>query len=289
MHRYKIIYDCDNTMGLQHKDVDDGLTLMYLIGNENVELIGLTSTHGNGSVEEVHENNLRIMNLLDKEYKPIFKGGDLKNGRISEAAKFLAISASRYKGEITVLATGSMSNLYGAYLYDENFYKNVKSIVLMGGITKPLMISGVQVKELNLSCDYEASYSVLTSGADITILDGHVTLQALFREKELNLLKNSSNKILRSAYNEIEPWFNSMEKTFNIKGFCNWDAAAAMYITNKELFNENFVYINPNMEKLKSGMITLNKDNEGFKVNMPNNIIDVDKFNSILIENWAKL
>ncbi|MBE6077672.1 nucleoside hydrolase [Clostridium sporogenes] len=287
MHR--IIYDCDNTMGLKDKDVDDGLTLMYLIGNENVELIGLTSTHGNGTVEEVHENNLRIMNLLDKEYKPIFKGGDLNTGRISEAAKFLAISASRYKGEITILATGSMSNLYGAYLYDENFYKNVKNIVLMGGITKPLLISGVEVRELNLSCDYEASYSVLTSGADITILDGHVTLQALFREKELNVLKNSSNEILRYVYKEIEPWFNSMEKTFNIKAFCNWDASAAMYITNKEIFNENFVYINPDIEELKSGIISLSEKDNGFKVNMPNKIIDLDKFNSILIEKWGKL
>jgi inosine-uridine nucleoside N-ribohydrolase len=33
-----VIFDCDNTMGLPNKDVDDGLTLMYLIGNKNIEL-----------------------------------------------------------------------------------------------------------------------------------------------------------------------------------------------------------------------------------------------------------
>ncbi len=92
---------------------------------------------------------------------------------------------------------------------------------------------------------------------------------------------------MRGAYEEIEPWFNSMEKTFNIKAFCNWDAAAAMYITNKEIFNENFVYIKPNIEDLKSGIITLSEEDKGFEVNMPNKIIDLDKFNSILIEKWG--
>lgn len=289
MGRYRVIYDCDNTMGIKNKDVDDGLTLMYLIGNKEVELVGLTSTHGNDKVEVVHENNLRVMNLLDKEYKPIFKGGDLETGRISEAAKFLAITTSRYKGEITILATGSMSNLYGAYLYDENFYKNVKNIVIMGGIIEPLVISGKEVKELNLSCDYEAAYNLLTSGADITILNGHTTLQALFREKELNTLKNSKKEILRNVYEEIKPWYDLMEERFNIKAFCNWDAAAALYITNKELFNDKFVYVCPKEEELKDGLISLSKDKKGFKVNMPDRIKDIDKFNSILIENWGKL
>ncbi len=62
-----------------------------------------------------------------------------------------------------------------------------------------------------------------------------------------------------------------------------------MYITNKEIFNENFVYINPHIEELKSGIITLSEEHKGFKVNMPNKIIDLDKFNSILIEKWGKL
>ena len=49
----KILYDCDNTMGLPNKDVDDGLTLMYLIGNSNIDLLGVTTTFGNSHIEDV--------------------------------------------------------------------------------------------------------------------------------------------------------------------------------------------------------------------------------------------
>ena len=38
----KIIYDCDNTFGLKNHDVDDGLTLFYLLGMPEIDLLGAT-------------------------------------------------------------------------------------------------------------------------------------------------------------------------------------------------------------------------------------------------------
>ena len=37
----KVIYDCDNTMGLDNRDIDDGLALVYLVENKDVELLGV--------------------------------------------------------------------------------------------------------------------------------------------------------------------------------------------------------------------------------------------------------
>ncbi|NEZ45931.1 nucleoside hydrolase [Clostridium niameyense] len=286
---YKVLYDCDNTMGMLNKDVDDGLTLMYLLGSKEVELMGVTSTHGNSSVEKTHSNTLKMMNYLGFENRPIFKGGDLKVGRVSEASKFLALTTSRYPKEVTVIATGSLTNLYGAYLCDENFYDNIGKIIIMGGITKPLIINGVKINELNLSCDFEASYSVLTSNADITIFNGHTSLQALFTEKEINKLKNNNEKIYRYINEKIKPWYELMEKDIGIKGFCNWDATTALYLTHKELFEDDYINICPNIENLKNGIIDLCDDNKGYKVNMPTKIKDLNRFNDILISTWGNL
>ncbi|GAA0746108.1 nucleoside hydrolase [Clostridium oceanicum] len=287
---YKVIYDCDNTMGMTGKDVDDGLTLMYLLGNEDVDLVGVTSTHGNSSVEDTHSNNLNLMNYLDKEYKPIFKGGDIESGRISEAAKYLAVACGTYPGEITVLATGSMSNLYGAYLYDENFYKNVKNIIIMGGVLNKLSLGGVNIKELNLSCDYEAAYEVLKSKANITLFTGEVCLKALFGEKELDKLKGSDNKVYSYIYNNIKDWYSIMYEKFGMKGFCNWDAAAALYIVHKELFKTENVYINPIKTQLKEGIINIDSNNKNkYKVTMATDLVDLDKFNDLLLKSWANI
>ena len=34
-----VIFDCDNTYGIKDCDVDDGLALIYLIGNSDVNLL----------------------------------------------------------------------------------------------------------------------------------------------------------------------------------------------------------------------------------------------------------
>jgi hypothetical protein len=34
----KVIFDCDNTMGLPTKEIDDGLTLYYLLGRLEIDL-----------------------------------------------------------------------------------------------------------------------------------------------------------------------------------------------------------------------------------------------------------
>ena len=44
----RVIFDCDNTMGQPYREVDDGLTLLYLLGRSDVELLGITTTFGNG-------------------------------------------------------------------------------------------------------------------------------------------------------------------------------------------------------------------------------------------------
>lgn len=283
----KIIFDCDNTMGLEGKDVDDGLTLLYLLGRKDVELSGVTLTHGNGTIEEVSNNTRRVFEDLNLKHVKYYIGSNATGNRYSEAAKFLAEETRRCPKEITILATGSMSNLYGAYLYDNEFFNNVKDIVIMGGILEPLTVGNVDVKELNLSCDYEATFKVLTSGANVTMLNGHTSLQALFGEAEIEYIRKSNNYLLNYIYNNIVPWCKHMEQYFGIKGFCNWDAAAAIYITNPELFDENIVNVLPSKELLKSGYITLS-ENGSNKINMPSLIKNLEEFNNILISAWEQ-
>jgi len=66
-------------------------------------------------------------------------------------------------------------------------------------------------------------------------------------------------------------------------GFCNWDMAAAIYMSHKELFTRDVVKISPDRERLKSG--DLNLDSQGIKeILMPRSILDMKKFNSLIFE-----
>ena len=57
----KIIFDCDNTFGVNNCDVDDGLALLYLLGRKEANLIGITSCYGNSTIETTFSNTKRML------------------------------------------------------------------------------------------------------------------------------------------------------------------------------------------------------------------------------------
>ncbi|QEK12991.1 nucleoside hydrolase [Crassaminicella thermophila] len=288
---HKIIYDCDNTMGVKERDVDDGLTLLYLLGRNDIDLLGVTTTYGNSTIDIVHNNTIQMFQDLGINNIPLHKGAPSPNHRQSAAAEFLVDMTKKYPGEITLLATGSLTNLYGAYKLDNNFFDNLKEIVLMGGIVKPLIINGKNLDELNFSCDPEATYKVLSSNAKVTILTGHICLQAVFGEAEFDrLMNNESIKIYQYIKQKTLPWYEFIMKEFGIKGFYNWDVVSAVYVTNPELFDENFQKVISSTEDLKTGYLKIDPDSStGYVVNIPTIIKDIHKFNEIIFEAWKNV
>lgn len=272
----RVIFDCDNTMGIVGKDVDDGLTLIYLLGREDIEVVGVTLTYGNSNLEDVRKATDKLVSVLGLD--------DLNVYWEEKAHKFLVEESA--KGELSILATGSMTNLYEAYKYDNEFYKGL-DIYIMGGIVEPLIINNREVRELNLASNSEAAYNVLSSNANISILNGHTTANAVFGLEEIERLRAREGKVYRYIEESIGHWIERIKELFGIDGFCNWDMAAAIYISHTELFSSDRVRIEPNKESLKIG--DLNLDRRGSKeVNMPSEILDMERFNKIVFKAFER-
>ncbi len=74
-----IIFDCDNTMGIEGCDVDDGLALFYLLGQNTVNVYGITTTYGNSDLETVYANTGRMLTEIGRRDLPLLKGCFLSN------------------------------------------------------------------------------------------------------------------------------------------------------------------------------------------------------------------
>lgn len=288
---HKILFDCDNTMGVKNCDVDDGLTLLYLLGREDINILGVTTTFGNSQIDIVYNNTKKMFDELNINDIPLLRGASSHENRQSEASEFLVKTAQNQPGEITLLATGSLTNLLGAYEIDNNFFNNLKEIVLMGGITEPLIINGKNLDELNFSCDPEASLKVLSSDTKVTVLTGHICLQAVFGEAEYKrLMEDKSIKTYQYIRDKTIGWFEFIMKEFGIKGFYNWDIVAALYITHPDLFDKNIERVVSTCEDLKKGYIQIGSLNSiGYDVNIPNIILDINRFNNIIFDSWKRV
>lgn len=281
----KIIFDCDNTMGLFTKEVDDGLTLFYLLGRPDIELLGITTTFGNGPLEKVHPQTVKMVAELNRDDLPVVRGAASRDQGPTPAAHFLAETAAKYPGELIVLATGPLGNLRGAYELDPDFYSNLKGIYCMGGYLRPIRLGRRDVAELNLSADPAASYQVLSGPCPVTLMNAQICLQAPFTWADFRKLDFWSRKTRRS----IREWLILHALFCGIGNFYLWDLLPAVCISFPELFIPNQVLIDSTPEDLEDGTLLPREGSDESLVNMPVMIKDLDRFKEVLFQAWRQI
>lgn len=280
-----IIFDCDNTYGVPDCDVDDGLTLIYLLGNKNANLLGVTTTYGNNKVEIVYPNTLKMIKELKVDNLPVIEGGKDPKDLDNKASDYLVKMANEYEGKLSILATGSLTNLYGAYLKDNTFFEKVKEIVLMGGITEPLIFAKRQMDELNFSCDPIGTYTVLTKGNNVSVITGNNCLKVLVtREDYERELSDYTNPIVPYIKNSVDYWFDYNLDKFGINGTYNWDVTAAVYLMRPELFKKNIYKMNLSVEDLERGFLHIGEENN-CTLNLPT-IDNEELYNKDIYNTW---
>ncbi|MBU5428299.1 nucleoside hydrolase [Tissierella pigra] len=249
----KIIIDCDNTFGIDGCDVDDGLAIIYALAQREVEVLGISTTFGNNSLDIVYPNTISFMKNIGYPEIPVYKGSE-DSYENNKAAKFLVEMVNKYNGDLCILATGSLTNLYDAWKIDNKFYEKIKSISLMGGITAPLVINNKILNELNFSCNAEASLNVLEHGKNITIATGNTCLDGFFTRERFETLKEG-NDFEKWLYVQCEYWFDREKNVFKNEGIYIWDILSAAALLNPNLFIKNTINISPDEESMKKGLL----------------------------------
>lgn len=238
-----ILFDCDSTLGIPGKPMDDALALLYLLGRpQEAQVLGITCTFGNGNAHEVYRATKALMQEIGRADIPVLPGADAGEAPISDAARFLVDTVNTRPGEISLIAIGSLTNLYGAYLLDNTFFEKVQEIVLMGGYTAPLLYHGRHLEELNFSVNPKAAACVLNKGRTVSILTGNNTLLPSYLPKEEFMEKMGSGS--PSGRFIAETCGYRFDVTAKLDGdaisYC-WDVVASVYLLHPELFRDKRV------------------------------------------------
>lgn len=274
---HKVILDCDNAIGIRRSDIDDGLTFLYLYGHPDVELLGLTTTFANNILPVIYHNTLQFFEDLGIGDVPVLRGGRDHKDLDSEASRFLVEQANKHPGEIELIATGSLVNVYSAYLLDNRFFEKLKGIYIMGGILEPLYLNGYLVRELNFSAAPKAAFEVFKHARNITLLSSQTTSQARFTEKEVGELYAQNTNLSRYLKPIIEDWMDFLAPRYKQRCFHNWDLVAAIAVTNPEMYETTSLRVAVVEENFTQGLLP--PDPSGKELLHPVKIRDLDVFN----------
>jgi len=280
----KVIVDCDNTFGVPGRPIDDGQTLLYLLGREDIEIIGITTTFGNSSIEDVFPATCWLMEQVGRTDIPVLKGAGRHGEGPSEASRFLADAAAAAPGEITLIAIGTLANLKAAADQDPLFFRRLEQIVTMGGYLHQLPYRGwSQVGEVNFSGDGRATWEVLRAECPVVIFNAHICFAVPFGFRELAPIAEHD---LRQYFIMKELLLSSSAQLGEAQDYL-WDLLPAVYVSYPELFHSSYVTIGSSPEEIEAGYLELSP--EGARVCMPDYIIDIDRCYEVLYEAWRKV
>ena len=202
----KLILDLDT-------GIDDALALAYALGSEDAELIGVTCTYGNVTVEQSVRNTLALLELFGRTDVPVFAGPDHARAKdsfavqeisafihgtngigevdIPDAARgveetsavdFLIDSVEAYGDDLVIVPTGPSTTIAAA-IEASNVFRESARIVMMGGaLAVPGNVNAWT--EANINQDPEATDLMFRSLRDVTMIGLDVTLQTLLTRKE---------------------------------------------------------------------------------------------------------
>jgi purine nucleosidase len=209
--RRQVILDVDT-------GVDDALAIMLAVRSPELEVLGITTVSGNVPVAQCTANTLLTLEVLEAPNVPVVSGaaaplagraftaaevhgtdglGNVTAGypaplpRVTQgAAEFLLEMIRRFPGELTLVATGPLTNVAVAIQQDREAMRAVHGVTVMGGAIRVPGNVG-PTTEFNFAVDPEAAAIVLGAGLPIRLVPLDVTEQVILSREAVENAKGN--------------------------------------------------------------------------------------------------
>jgi purine nucleosidase len=240
----KVLIDCD-------VGVDDALALILAFHSPELEVKAVTGVNGNVPSELVFDNIQKVLSLIGPQKRPfIAKGADqplkgkpiyahsvhgkdgLGGAKIDQrkgeewwqifpdpADELITKMARQYPNQMTLVATGPLTNLALALQKDPEGMRKLKEVVIMGGAVRAKG-NITPYAEFNIFIDPSAAKMVLESGLPITLVPLDVTHQVFLTsqviKEKVKPINNSFSQFVIEAigYDPLSHRFHEKERIY---------------------------------------------------------------------------
>jgi purine nucleosidase/pyrimidine-specific ribonucleoside hydrolase len=202
-----VLIDCD-------PGHDDAMALLLALASPELELLGVTTVHGNQTLEKTTANALRVLEFAGFGDVPVAAGADrplMREARVAahvhgetgldgpdlpppagapvsaHAVDFLADRLRMASGPVTLIPTGPLTNIALLLAHHPDVAGDIERIVLMGGSIAEGNVT--PAAEFNIWVDPEAAARVFASGLDVTMVGLDVTHRALMTPEHAERLE----------------------------------------------------------------------------------------------------
>jgi inosine-uridine nucleoside N-ribohydrolase len=248
-----VIIDCD-------PGHDDAIALLLALASPEIELVGVTTVHGNQTLEKTTDNALRVLALVGREDVPVAVGADrplvrdphpaahvhgesgLDGPELPERASDpveqpgVDFLVERVTPETVLVPVGPLTNV--ALALERGI--RPKRIVLMGGAVAEGNMT--PAAEFNIWADPEAAQRVFHSGIDVTMIGLDVTHAALLTPAWAERFR-AAGRIGTFVAELVEFFKRYHARTYGWDGAPIHDAVALAHVFRPDLVTTEYVNV----------------------------------------------
>jgi purine nucleosidase len=167
----RIILDTDLAMGAPGSDIDDGFALALALAEPALHVDLVTTVGGNSDVVTSTRLTLELLQVLGRTDVPVVQGAPAGEGAAIEIVRRVRAEP----GVLTIVAIGPLTNVARALALDPEVARDVREIVVMGGVFLEQTNVAAMPGEYNFWCDPAAAQAVMESGASLRLVGLDVT------------------------------------------------------------------------------------------------------------------
>jgi purine nucleosidase len=214
MEQKHILFDTD-------PGIDDSLAILLALASPELCVEGVSTVHGNCSIDQTTTNALSILELAGANHIPVARGFELpltqqpllapethgntglgyavlpqpKTKPVAQhSVEFLIEKILSAPGKITLVCIGPLTNIAVAIRKEPRILQAVKEAVIMGGAIRH-QGNTTPLAEFNVYVDPHAAYMVYHSGMPILLVPLDVTYQCILTHADVERLQEIKSPI----------------------------------------------------------------------------------------------
>ena len=235
----QLLIDTDPAMGYLFQDIDDGLMLLMALGSSEIDVIGITTVAGNVSHRRAAAKAIEIVQTAGATTVPVVAGPSPERDghETSDEVAFVVDTIRSRPGEVTILASGPLTNIAAALTRSPDIANLIRELVVVGGRVEGLTGSTKRMPyDLNFGSDPEAVRVVFDSGVNLTIIHIELCLEFRTTPNQFRDLFRDNTDLSRYIRRTTASW-----RLVKFGRIVLWDVVALSWIAHPEWFTAEAV------------------------------------------------
>ncbi len=246
----RVWIDTDAACGHSSRaDADDCFALLILLRAPGIEVVGITTVHGNAPVEVAQRIVHELVALVGRNRTPPVHRGSATESPTVPAPAHAALRDALAAGPLTIVALGPLTNIAAALRGRPDLAHNLGRLVTVmgrrpGHLFHPaegrgsgiLFGHGPVFRDFNFDKDRAAATEILALGLPVTLVPYEAARNVTLSADDLAVL-NAAGGAPAWVASRARGWLDFWAAVVGLGGFYPFDTLAAAYALEPALFD----------------------------------------------------